>query len=419
MQLTDQEAAWLSGASGKAHQLAMRLMIAAGDATGANEFVPIEFAHINSCHYSGQLSVDFAEFLLAEGATLAVPTHTNASLIEQRRGELRPAEHFANEVSGARRLMEIYEELGCSAMWSCAPYHQSEGRPGLGQQIVGSESNAVSFFNSALGARTNKYGDMLDISAAIIGRVPLTGLHTDEGRLATHEVALHLEGAWLADPMLPHLLGIIVGKEVGTAIPVITGLDAVGEDDLKAIAAAAATSGGVEMFHVVGVTPEAPTLDDALGGRPARARTVVDRETIERVRSQLASQTAGAINAVCLGTPHFSSSEFANVHAALDGRSVAPSVKVLITTSRAVFAEVQLRGWDAELRDAGIDIVLDTCTYYPPQAVGVHGTVMTNSAKWAYYAPGMLDVQVAFGGLADCIESAVRGEIAMVDRGSQ
>ena len=94
-------------------------------------------------------------------------------------------------------------------------------------------------------------------------------------------------------------------------------------------------------------------------------------------------------------------------------------MKVLITTSRAVFAEVQLRGWDTELRDAGIDIVLDTCTYYPPQAVGVHGTVMTNSAKWAYYAPGMLDVQVAFAGLADCIESAVQGEIAVVDRGSQ
>ncbi len=413
MHLTDREAAWLGGSSGKAHQLAMRLLVAAGEATGASTFVPIEFAHINSCHYSGQLSVDFAEYLLAEGATLAVPTHTNASLIDQHCPDLRPMERFTTEVAGAQRLMEIYEELGCSAMWSCAPYQEHAGRPEFGQQIVGSESNAVSFFNSALGARTNKYGDMLDISAAVVGRVPLSGLHTDAGRLATHEVAVELDDAVIDDPMLPHLLGILIGQTVGTSIPVISGMGRVDEDGVKAMAAAAATSGGVEMFHIAGVTPEAPTLHDALGGRPARERTTVDSDALQTVRSQLSARSSGPVDAICLGTPHFSITEFAALQSALDGRPISPTVTMLVTTSRAVLAELQLRGWDTSLTESGVQIVLDTCTYYPPRASGVQGTVMTNSAKWAYYAPGMLDVHVAFGRLADCVESAVRGEVTV------
>ena len=232
-------------------------------------------------------ALDYAEFLLAEGATLAVPTHTNASLIDINQPAMRPEAATPEAVRGAARLMEIYEALGCTAMWSCAPYHEARTRPTVGTQIVGSESNAVSFFNSVLGARTNKYGDLLDVCAAIIGKVPLAGLHTDEGRLATHELRLELTDDELADPSLPHLLGIIMGRAVGTAVPVLTGLPSVEEDALKAIAAAAATSGAVEMFHAVGVTPEAPTFADATGGRPVDRVTVVDREALAEARTLL------------------------------------------------------------------------------------------------------------------------------------
>lgn len=412
MKLTDHEAALLAGDSGKAHQLAMRLMVAAAEATGATSFVDIEFAHINSCHYSGQLSVDFAEFLLGAGATLAVPTHTNASLIDCHQPDLRPAEQSPDAVAGAVRLMEIYEELGCSSMWSCAPYQHDEGRPRFGQQIVGSESNAVSFFNSALGARTNKYGDMLDVSAAIVGRVPYSGLHTDEGRLGTHVFQVDLADTAYGDPVLPHVLGIVLGQQAGTSVPVVAGLPTATEDDLKAIAAAAATSGAVEMFHVVGLTPEAPTLADATGGRDTKT-TRVDMTVLDEALKTLSATTSGPLDAVCLGTPHFSITEFAALRDALGDRRVDPSVNLVVTTSRAVRTELQIRGWEEGLVNAGVQLVLDTCTYYPPQAVGVTGTVMTNSAKWAYYAPGMLEVDVAFGGLADCVESAIEGEIVI------
>jgi len=354
--LTEQEQRWLSGADGAAHELAMRLMVTAAEVSGATEFVAIDFAHLNASFYSGQVSVDFAEFLLAHDATFAVPTHTNASLIDCSTPDLRPADEFPVEVAGATRLMEIYEQLGATSMWTCAPYLQPETRPALGAQIAGSESNAVSFYNSALGARTNKYGDFLDVCAAITGRVPLVGLHTDEGP-------------------------------------------------------AGGTSGAVEMFHVVGVTPEAPTLDAATGGQRLISHTDVTSASIADARRRLSTARSGPLRAICLGAPHFTITEFADLRTALAGRPIDPDVTMLVTTSRAVGNELTLRGWNSELEQAGVEIALDTCSYYTPRPRGVEGLVMTNSAKWAYYAPGILDVEVAFGSLAECVEAAVTGKV--------
>jgi predicted aconitase len=409
--LDDQEQRWLSGDEGAAKQLAMRLVLAAAEVSGASRFVPIEMAHINSCHYSGRLSLDFAEFLLAEGATLAVPTHTNASLISCSSPHVRPEETSADEVAGARRVMDIYEQLGCSTMWTCAPYQQPEGRPAFGTHVVGSESNAVGFTNSVLGARTNKYGDLLDISAAMVGRVPLAGLHTDAGRRATHVFDVSgLSASELADPNLPHLLGVILGRTVGTGIGAIDGLAAATEDELKAIAAGAAAAGGVDLFHVVGITPEASTLDAATQGAEPEKRTAVGSTDLQEAAALLTTATVDEpLAAVCLGTPHFSVTEFEEAASLLNNRHVADGVTMMITTSRAVAAELGLRGLDTALTDAGVQIVLDTCTYYPPHPTGVDGLTMTNSAKWAYYGQGMLGVPIAFATLEQCVESAIAG----------
>ncbi|MEM1335573.1 MAG: aconitase X, partial [Actinomycetota bacterium] len=241
--------------------------------------------------------------------------------------------------------------------------------------------------------------------------VPLTGLHTDEGRLATHELRIELDDAALTDPALPHLLGIVMGRTVANAVPVITGLPAATEDELKAIAAAAATSGAVEMFHVVGVTPEAATLDDATGGRAVETVTTIDQPRLDAARSLLTTTEATHVDSVCLGTPHFSAEEFGALRHALGGRRVHTDVDLVVTTSRAVAHEVGLRGWHDELEGLGVQVVLDTCTYYPPQPTGVRGVVMTNSAKWAYYAPGMLPIEVVFGDLQACADAAVTGQV--------
>ena len=412
MDLTDRERSLLEGEQGRAMQLAMELIVAAATVAGVDELVEVDFAHINSCHWSGQLSEDFAEFLQAEGAELAIPTYTNTSLIDCSHPELRPAAEAPEAVDGARRLMDIYEALGCEPTWTCAPYERTAARPALGQHVIGSESNAVSFYNSVLGARTNKYGDLLDIAGALIGRVPLAGLHTDEGRRAT--VAIDLaslpDQVWL-DEATFHVVGVLMGESVGTAVPVLSGIPAASEDQLKAIAAAGATAGSVELFHVVGVTPEARTLDEALHGRAPERSIAMATHDLDAALRRLSSVGAGPVDAVCLGTPHFSVAEFGQLVELLGDRRVDPGVTALVTTSRAVQHEIQLRGWAERLHDSGVQVVLDTCTYYTPRPAGVAGTVMTNSAKWAYYAPGILDVEVAFGSLAACVESMVAGQV--------
>lgn len=411
MKLDAQEEHWLSGADGPVMQLAMRLIVAAAEVSGATRFVPIEMAHLNSTHYSGQMSLDFAEFLLEHDATFAVPAHSNTSLVSCSSPHIRPEASSPKAVSEARRVMEIYEQLGCSSMWTCAPYLQPEGRPTLGQHVVGSESNAVGFVNSALGARTNKYGDLLDVAGALVGRVPYSGRHTDEGRRASHIFDVSsLAADAISDPNLPHLLGVIIGRDVGTEVGVIVGLDQADEDALKAIAAAGAAAGGVELFHAVGITPEAPTLDAATQGVNPERHTVVT-ESMLTAASALLTNAAGdePLRAVCLGTPHFSVTEFQATVEAFSGRRVADEVTMLITTSRAVDAELKLRGLDAALDAAGVEVVLDTCTYFTPQPAPLDGLTMTNSAKWAYYSQGMLDVPVAFASLERCVESAVAG----------
>ena len=222
-------------------------------------------------------------------------------------------------------------------------------------------SNAVSFFNSVLGARTNKYGDLLDVCGdhreGAIGRPA----HR-RGRLATHELRLELTDGELADRRSPICSGSSWAAPSHRG-SVLTGLPSGEEDALKAIAAAAATSGAVEMFHAVGVTPEAPTFADATGGRPVDRVTVVDREASPRHGRCSPPPTANKSTASA-SARRISRSTNSGPAGALAGRQVHDDVRLVVTTSRAIDHELGLRGWRAELDELGVEVVLDTCTYY-------------------------------------------------------
>ena len=402
----------LAGADGKPSQFAMEVMVRVAEASGASGFTDASMAHIGSCFYTGQVGVDFAEFLLAGGGHVAVPTMTNVSLIDALHPELRPERSDPEVVRGAMRLMEIYEALGCDVVWTCAPYQQNI-RPGLGDQIVASESNAVAFYNSVCGARTNKYGDFVDICAAITGRVPTSGLHTDEGRRGRVLFRIsNVSPDLMKEDVFPQVLGIVIGRGSGKCVPVIEGLpDVITEDQFKAIGSSAATAGSVALFHVVGHTPEAATLDEAFRGGSAETTVEVTPDVLFDACSLLNGTCTQRLGAVCLGTPHFSVAEFAQLVALIDGRRVHPDVNMFVSTSRHVASQVEREGWQSVLDESGVQIVLDTCTYYTPIVDGISGTVMTNSAKWAYYAPGMLGLDVAFASMRECVDSAVRGEV--------
>src|SRR5215211_418121 len=403
--LDDRDRSLLAGERGAGAAFAMRIVARLAELQGAPRLRDVTRAHVDSCLYHGRAALDFAERLRAGGAQVAVPTTLNVSSLDLLHPELVRLDDETRDL--ARRLMDAYVAMGCRPTWTCAPYQLAD-RPGFGEHVAWAESNAIVFANSVMGARTNRYGDFIDACAAVTGRVPDSGLHTDEGRRATVVVRLVGLPASLLDsdvlfPVLGHLLGGIAGTEVAA----IVGLPPeTGEDRLKALGAAAASSGALALFHAVGVTPEAPTVDVVLADG-AREVEVTGRD-LRAARDALAPIPAGAeIAAVSVGTPHASADELRRLAELV--HDDPPRVPLYVNTGR-----VQVAGLGdvaSDLADGGVTVVTDTCTYITPVIGDVTGPVMTDSGKWAWYAPSNLGVQVALGSLQECARSAAAGRV--------
>jgi predicted aconitase len=409
VELSEADRARLSGAHGEATALAMRIVVETAGVMGADRLVDIVAAHVDGCLYHGLAGLEFAERLVSGGAAVSVPTTLNVGYLdllhpERSRGD---AETAAN----ARRQMDLYVAMGCRPTWTCAPY-QLPGRPAFGDHVAWAESNAIVFCNSVLGARTNRYGDFIDVCAAIVSRAPFAGMHRDEERRA--RLVLRLDGVssqlLAADALYP-VLGHLLGTEAGTTVAAIHGLPAeTSEDRLKAIGAGAASSGSVAMFHAVGVTPEAPTLEASTGGEAATEMWLTSAR-LRAARDELVTSDGDALGAVSVGTPHASLAELQRLSHLVDG--ARPVVPFYVNTSHDVLAEAERRGWGAPLTAAGVEIVTDTCTYLTPIMGELDGPVMTDSAKWAWYAPANIGADVVIGGLEECVRSAAAGRVVL------
>ncbi|MEM7280313.1 MAG: aconitase X catalytic domain-containing protein [Pseudomonadota bacterium] len=410
LMLSPRDQSLLDGDCGPALQFAMKVVVRGAELLGAPRLIDAQFVHVDSCHYYGRAHLDFAKFFVQHAAQFDIPAWTNTIPISLRDTDVRdPETEFHRE---AKELAEQYVALGCQPVWTCAPYQLPAG-PKFGDQIVGSESNAVTYFNSVVGARTNKYGDFLDVCCGLVARVPDAGFHTNEGRrgeilfdIGNLPMILRQHDAFY------HVLGHLIGGRSQSMTPVIAGLPSTtNKDDLKAISAAVAASGGVALFHGIGVTPEADTIEQAfLGGEPTETVSVTSDQVVE-ARDSLSSAGPGKLNMVAVGTPHFSMSEFERLVRLLDGARIHCDLTFYVSTSRFVAENAAAMGWMETLNRAGVTVVVDTCTYFSPRVKACRGRVMTNSAKWAYYSPGMLDVEVVFGSLEDCVQSAIKGEV--------
>jgi predicted aconitase len=405
--LTDDDRATLEGERGEAARLAMRILTRTAEAMDAPRLLDVVSGHIDGCLYHGRAGLDFARRLAGAGARVRVPTTLNVSSLDLLHPELvRLDDRTATD---ARELMDAYVAMGARPTWTCAPY-QLPDRPAFGEHVAWAESNAIVFVNSVIGARTGRYGDFLDICCAITGRAPEAGLHLDGERLARTVFRVDdLPEPLLRDEAGFAAIGHLVGRATGNRVPAIVGLPvSTTEDQLKALGAAAASSGAVAMFHAIGVTPEAPTLEAATGGLDATLDEVLDLAAIRRARDDLSTVTSGAlVGSVSLGTPHCSAAELRRLAQLVDGRRL--TIPCYVNTGRAVLAEVA-EAEDA-LRAAGVTIVTDTCTYITPIIERADTPVVTNSGKWAWYAPGNLGFDVAFATLEECVESAVAGRL--------
>ena len=405
--LSDQDQHLLSDSVSQATRTAMRIVVRMAELLGAERLIDVAQVHVDGCIYTGPASLDFAEKLADWGGRVVVPTSLNAISADQARWREQGTDPVLSMAASA--LADAYVRMGARPTFTCAPY-QLEGAPAEGENIAWAESNAVVYANSVLGARTMKYPDFLDICIALTGRAPEAGCHLDENRKARLVVEVQaMEGR---DDSFWPLLGYRVGTLAPNAIPAVIGLEQAHPtaDDLKAFGAAFATTSAAPMFHIVGVTPEAPTLFAATGGHAL--------PTVRVTRGDLAADwhhfnptTGETIDLVALGNPHFSFDECQALAKLCAGRTKHADVALTVTLSRATHARIVEAGIAAALEAFGATFVRDACwcTVMQPIVPPAARAILTNSGKFAHYGPGLSGKPVRFAGLADCVAAAVTG----------
>lgn len=407
--LNARDRAMLEGEHGRAAQVAMGIILRMADLQGASELLDVSQAHIDGCIYTGPACLRFARQLVDWGAQVRVPTTLNSISVDQRRWrELGVDPAFGEPAS---QLGDAYMQMGAQLSFTCAPY-LLDSAPAFGEQIVWAESNAVVYANSVLGARTLKYPDYLDICIALTGRAPSTGCHLSDARHATLRIDVPRPSG--ADDSYYPLLGYHVGLLCGNQIPVLCGLERAAPtlDDLKAFGAAFSTTSAAPMFHIAGVTPEAASAEQALGDHAPSRVFHVTTDDLAHSWHELNSASSAQVDLVSLGNPHFSFTECATLAQLCQGRHKRDDVAMVVTCGRATYDKAEAAGHVDVLRRFGVQFVTDTCwcmvgePVIPPTA----RTLMTNSGKYAHYAPGLVGRSVHFAGLSDCVDGACNGE---------
>lgn len=425
MKLADDERAMLDGAQGDAVQAAMDLLVRYGEVLGAERLVDTDNVCGANLFGSRHLSVcgltapdagfspndaGFSEHSLDAPEPLTIPPVRAQSyqLIGPMDTEKWEVQGLSPEERDRILDSERYSaEHGIHLMNTCTPY-QVGNVPVKGEHCAWMESSAVVYVNSVLGARTNVEGRESSGAAMLTGKIPYWGYHLPENRFGTELVQVTVPVESNRDW---GLLGYWIGEQVQERVPVLDGIGTTPDlVRLKHFGAAAASSGGVELYHIPGVTAEARTVEEALDGRrPAttlRYGEAERREAYERLNST-ASDTG--VDLVMIGCPHATLGQIRDVVRLLEGRRVHPDSALWVFTPRALRRVAQQNGYEQALADAGALLMSDTCPaigqFLPP------GTraIATDSAKQAHYLPAIMNVQGWFGSLAECVDAAVTG----------
>ena len=395
MYLTSLEERMLAGEYGYAAQKAMEILVALGKIYDAERMIEIRSAQISGVSYSN-LGEEGLEFLLklAEDGRVRVPTTLNPcgmDLEEWR--EMSVPEDFAEK---QLRVIEAYQRLGVEPTLTCTPY-LAGNMPGFGDHVAWSESSAVIYVNSVIGARTNREGGPSALAAAIAGRTPLYGLHLDEARRPT----IIVRAPRISGELDASALGYHVGRIIMSGVPLFTGLGAVSRDQLKALGAGLASSGGIALFHVEGITPEAHRYS-----REHVEDVIEVTESDLRDEVEMLDEGFDDPDLIFIGCPHASIEELTEVYLLLGGRRV--SRRFWIFASKTVRAQAERMGLLAKLEELGVRVYCDTCPIVAPLKRLGFKNVLTNSTKAAYYLRNLHDVRVRLKPLQELVEDTVR-----------
>ncbi len=421
MKLTANEQAMLDGREGKAKQKAMELLVRYAEALGAERFVETSniagvpgqsnpFLARYFAERPGGGDAIFSHFDLDSDELVEVPRVTTHACHLQ--GGYDP-DHWevlgaSPEAAAISRESEAYSAgRGVEILKTCTPY-LAGNVPKRGEHCAWMESSAVVYCNSVLGARTNTEGRESTSAAMLTGKIPDWGLHRDACRRGTHLIEVHVPVESLMDF---GMLGYFVGEVVGERIPVVDGIAAAPDViRYKHFGAAAASSGGVELYHIAGATPEAPTVEAAFGGnRPAETYGYGPEERRRVYETLNANGRDTAVDYVMLGCPHAALEQIAEACRLLDGRRISERCRLWIFTSRAVRAAADAAGYTQIVRAAGGHVLTDTCSAIGRALPPNTKVVALDSAKQVHYLPAIMGVEAWFGTTEDCIRAALTG----------
>lgn len=387
MYLSREEEAVYQGERGETLRRMMEILVALGDIYGAERLVPVKSVQIAGVSYKniGEAGLEWISDLKGQ---VAVPSILNPAGMDLCRWqEMGVSEDFAKK---QQQTIEAYRRLGITIDCTCTPYQIRQDLASPGDHLAWSESSAVSYANSVIGARTNREGGPSALAAALVGKTALYGYHLEENRLPTHlvEVDADLRGSDYG------ALGFLVGRIVKDGVPFfrLPGQHP-SPDELKALGAAMAASGSVALYYVQDVTPKPPA-----GGQPEE-KMHLDRKEIDEVYARFPAEGA---DAVALGCPHCSAEELERIAGLLQGKKVQK--ELWVCTARKI-AEAN-PGLVAAIEKSGANVFCDTCMVVSP-ATERYSRMLTSSGKALSYLPGLAGVKAGLGSLEDCIDAAL------------
>jgi len=396
MYLTKEEERMLDGEEGYAVKKSMEILVALGDIYGAEKLIIVGSVQVAgvSYHNLGDAGLEFLNELARDGKVKVLTTLNPAGMDLKDWKKLGISEEFAEKQN---LVIDAFRKMGIIISCTCTPYLIGS-LPTYGEHIAWSESSAVTFANSVIGAKTNREGGPSALAAAFVGKTPSYGLHLEENRVPDVHVDVRVNLKKLSDW---GALGYCIGEKAGNKIPYITGVKDADLDELKSFCASVVTYGSKPLFYMKGITPGSEKH------QLPKERIIIEDRDIKKAYESI-NDDIDTIDFVCIGCPHCSIKEIAEVAKLLKNKRVSSNTEFWVATSRLMKQLADKRGYTEIIENAGGKFACDTCMAVAPLK-GRFGSVATTSAKGCYYSRHN-DMKTKLGSLEECIEAAVRGK---------
>ena len=404
MRLSNSDKKMLAGDNGEATKIAMEVLCLIAAAQNADELIDVSRGHIDGCILAHDANLHFAEKMLDMGASVIIPTTINAISVDRENWQSQGV--VPDLGIKASRLADAYVKMGAHPTFTCAPYLLAES-PLKGEVIGWSESNAVIYANSVIGARTQKHPDYLDLFIAMTGRTPNTGVYLEKNRQPVCEIQVTLPTSF--DDAIWPMVGWLAGHKSPNGIPLLSGLEdiSINNDGLKALCAAFGTTSAAPMIHIKGHTPE----DELQNIKCANSTSIMPIDLLNLWQNFNTGNNK--IDLVAIGSPHASTSECLKFLEFLMDKNEVVNVPTILTVGRETLAKLEEQGHLNQLTKLGVQVVPDICwcSITEPIFPSKTQTLVTNSGKYAHYGKGLTGRNVRFGSLENCASASINGYV--------